>query len=783
MRRPPLTRSLLLCALIAALALHEDSHAQKAGPTQPNPQAPTLAIPGPVGAQRGTTIELNLTGTNLADPVTLWTSFPAKVTIPTDANNGKDAAKLRLALDIPADAPVGLHAIRLATTRGISNARLFCVDDLPQVLEVDSNRSRSTPQAVPVPCVVAGKTEAESSDYYKITAKAGQRLSFEVLGRRLGGPIDPQLTLSDPRTGRELAGGHSNDAPGCQTDPRLTHTFKEEGEYVIEVRDVTYRGGADYWYRLRIGDFPCAVAPFPMAAKRGSKVKVGFTGPTVEGVAPVEVVVPDDPTVDAVWVAPKGPGGLHGWPVALAVSNMEELTEQEPNHEPGKANRVSAPCGISGRFAQAGDVDAFVFNAKKGQRLLIEAHTLEWYSPTLVYMTLKDAKGSELSKSNPQAVPPLDQRIDFTAPADGDFTLEVQHLNYAGGPSEAYRVTLVPYEPGFRLTLPLDRFDVPQGGAVAVPIILAARRDYNGPIEVSVIGPEGVAGKATIKEGQAAAPAPVATLILTAKPDLPMGPRSIVIQGQAMINGKPVKEFASVRGVVSTSLGNLPFPPRTMNTQVGLGITEKPPFQLTAQFDAKPTIPGKPALLTVTASRAAGFEDEITLAAAGLPANVTAALKTIPKGQSEAKGQLNTAANAPVGQHLITLTGKAKYKGRDYLVTSLPVTLTLAAAAFELKVEPAPIKLAPGGKAKVKVTAVRKTYQGPIEVELRNLPANVTAAKVTIAKDQTAAEIEISAAANAAAGDKADVHAVGTATMAGKLQVNSPNITLSVAKK
>src|SRR5262249_5890301 len=189
-----------------------------------------------------------------------------------------------------------------------------------RVMQVETNRNKATPQEVSAPCVIVGRVNAETSDYYKINVKAGQRLSFDLLGRRLGSAFDPQLTLLDARTGREIPGGHSNDAPGCQTDPRLTCTFKEAGDYLIEIRDVAYRGGADYYYRLRIGDFPCAVAPFPMAARRGDKVKVGFTGPAVEGVEPVEVAVAEVPGVDTLWVAPRGPSGLHGWPVALLIS-------------------------------------------------------------------------------------------------------------------------------------------------------------------------------------------------------------------------------------------------------------------------------------------------------------------------------------------------------------------------------------------------------------------------------------------------------------------------------
>src|SRR5205085_818732 len=162
-------------------------------------------------------------------------------------------------------------------------------------------------------------------DWYKIAVKAGERLSFEVLGRRLGSVFDPQLTLYNAANGHELRGGHSNDAPGLQTDPRLTYTFKDEGDVLVEIRDVSYRGGEDYHYRLRIGDFPCATTPMPLAGQRGSQVSVSFAGPQVEGVAPVEVVIPDDPQVTAISLAPRGANGLYGWPVSLAVSDLEEV--------------------------------------------------------------------------------------------------------------------------------------------------------------------------------------------------------------------------------------------------------------------------------------------------------------------------------------------------------------------------------------------------------------------------------------------------------------------------
>jgi hypothetical protein len=730
--------------------------------------------------QRGTAPELALTGTNLAEPVALWTNIPgAKVTIPTDANNGKEPTKLRVKLDVPKEVPLGLYALRLATARGMSNLRLFCVDDLPQVNAEAAARKKDTAQPVPVPSVVVGKADQEQTDYFKVSPKAGQRLSFEVLGRRLGSAFDPQISVIDARTGREVA--YSNDSPGLQSDARLTHTFKEAGDYLVAVRDVTYRGGPDFHYRLRVGDFPCATTPVPMAAKRGSKVAVHFAGPNVEGVAPVEVTVPTDPAVTALQVAPKGAGGLYGWPVLLFTSDLDELVEQEPNNEPAKANRLTVPCGVTGRFEQKGDLDHFVFAGKKGQRYFIEAQTLEQHSPTEVYMVLKDAKGGQVAASNPAA----GQRIDYTAAADGDYTLAVEHLHYWGGPAETYHLTVTPYEPGFDLSIALDRWDVAQGGTFSLPIVVA-RRDYTGPIEVSVTGHPGVSGSLTIPA--AAGPptppnVPAGNLIISVKPDAPLGPLVLTVNGKATINGKPVVVAASVTSAVKAQLANLPYPPRPLLDGLAVAVTSKPPFALTAKVDAGEALPGVAATVTVTAVRDAGFTEEIVLAPGALPPNVTAALKPIPKGVNEVKVTLTPAANAALGSSPFTLIGRAKVQGKDMAAMSAPAPLPVS-LPFELKAEPSPLKLAPGGKAVLKVTATRKGgYAGPIALEIRNLPANVTAVKATIAMGQSAADVEVTAAANAVAGDKADVNVLGTASGAANQTAATPNFTLSVGKK
>lgn len=768
----------LLLALLVVLGRDGSSIAQpKAGPIVVAPQAPTVAVPFPLGVQRGQSIELNLTGTNLAEIVTLWTSFPAKVTIPTDMNNGKDATKVRVKLEVPAEAPVGVHSLRVLTKYGLSNARTFCVDEFPQLDEAADNKSKEKAQPVPTPVVVVGRTDAEVSDFFKVNVKPGQRLTFDVLARRLGSALDPIIKLYDARSMRELPGHYSDDEPGLQSDARLTRTFKEGGDYLVEVRDTRHLGGPDYYYRLRIADAPAAMTAFPVALKRGSKGMIQFTGKTIDGVPPVEVTMPMDKA--AINIAPKG--SVSGWTVPVYASNVDELAEQEPNNEIAKANRLPVPSGVTGRFLEKGDLDTFVFTAKKGVKYALVAATYEINSPAEVFLTVKDAKGVEQAKSKPENTP---ARVDFTAPADGDYYIVAEHLNYLHGPTEVYHLSLDVAEPDFSVALQLDRFDVAPGATTLIPVASVLRRDFTGPVELSIVGNPAFSGSVVVPN---APPPPAgqiaATLPLVCKAGTPAGAYVLQVQGKASINGKDVVRTATITEVVKQSMNGLVFPPREMLHSIAVAVTDQPLFTLTVKATSADILRGVPANLTITAQRAAGFTDEIQLAPTlGLPATITVAAKPIPKGANEVQFPLTAAATAPVGPIALTLKGTTKAAGKDYAYYSASANLTII-LPVEVKTAVPMLALKPGEKQKLKVTITRKgDYKGPVDVEVKNLPANVTAPKVTIAADKTDAEVELSAAANAAVGDKPDVQVVATATGAANQQATAPNLVLKIAK-
>ena len=778
MNRPLLTSCIGVAVVVCSLLDATTSWGQKTPPPV-NPQGPTINPLTPTGIQRGQSLELVVTGTQLASPTGVSLGIPAKITIPTEDKNGQDATKFKVRIDVPADTPLGWYPFRVATLKGVSNLRVLCVDDLPQVVGSGTNRSKATAQVIPVPSAVTGAVVAETGDYYKFAVKAGQRLSFDCLARRIGSAIDAYMYIYDAKSMRELA--YDNDSPGCQTDPRISYTFKEAGEYLLEVKDVLNRGGPEFFYRVRVGDFPMATTPIPMAAKRGTKAKIGFAGPAVEGVAQVDVDVPSDPTLSVVWVAPKSAAGLYGWPVPLALSDHEEAVEQEPNNEPKQANRIAVPGGITGRFEKSDDTDYYLFSAKKGQKVAIEASTLEYYSPSIVYVSLKNAKtNAEIIKTNPATPPPGDQRLDFTAPDDGDYLLEVTHLHFSGGPSEAYRITIRPPTNGFELVLPNERFEVASGSAAAIPLQIV-RKGYTGAIMVAVTGDSGLAGSANIKAG-----ANAAILMVMPKGDLPLGAYQFRLVGTATVDGKEVVQAAGAKTMTVQSLNGLTYPPMHLQTFVSLAVKEKAPFSLAIKMDPPEGVPGGKANVTVTATREAGFDGDITInVPTGLPATIPApkAIPAIAKGKTEISFPLDLNAKTPVGEYFVFFTGKAKL-GKGEVSAAAPPLMLVLGAPFDLNVEPAMVSLKPGEKAKVKVTAIRKAgYKGPIALDFRNLPANVTAAKASIAADKNDLEVEIAADAKAVPAVISTVAVGGTATALNNLQNVSPAFTLTVQKK
>ncbi len=629
------------------------------------PTYPTLTSLASVGGKPGTTVDVALPGTNLLDATAVWTSFGGKATI---ADGQKDPAKLTAKIDIPAATPPGLYAVRVATKAGVSNLRPFVVDDLPTTDEKDNN-TKTKPQPITAPGVVLGTTTAEVSDFYKITAKANEPLAIEVLARRIGSPFDPLLILHDA-AGKELVGQYADDTPGLQGDARVVYVPKADGEVVVEVRDSTYKGGADYAYRLRVGHFPVATTAFPLAVQAGQTASIGFAGPGVDGVKGVSVKGEGE----VVYAAPKRDAGVSGWPLPVRVNPFPESTEVEPNNTADKANVLPVPGGVSARFGEKNDLDHFKFTTKKGQKVAVTALTFEVNSPAEVFVRILDAKGAELAKSNPQQI---GTRLEFTAPADGDFVIACEHTNYLFGPNEVYHLSIKPLVADFAIGVGFDRLDVPAGGVGLLPITaLTKMNGFNAPVVVEFTS-DTVSGKMTLPAAANPLPATPLYLPLVAKPGTAPGIVTGTLKATAKIDGADVTRTVDLMEHVKGNLANMPTPPRELLTPFAVAVVPELPFSLELKLDAAEVAKGGTLKGKVIAKRADKFDAEIVIASVSVPPPAAPKLVPIKKGETEAAVEFVFPASVPAGAGVIVLRGTAKVGMKDVTAVAVPVGVTV----------------------------------------------------------------------------------------------------------
>lgn len=310
---------------------------------------------------------------------------------------------------------------------------------------------------------------------------------------------------------------------------------------------------------------------------------------------------------------------------------------------------------------------------------------------------------------------------------------------------------------------------VPQGGKATLRVTAARYDNYSGPINVEVRNlPAFVtAPKAVINDGKTQVSIDVSA------------DTSAAIADKSDVNVVGTTSDVGSPQVVSPNF--------TVSVQKAV-----PPFTVTAQPSYLKLLQGGTAQLTVSITRSDSYQGPIQVELQHLPAHVTASSTTIPAGQTQVQLEVRAANNATLGDKPdVNVRAYAAAVGNQpQLSPSFTVSIAGKPAkppkgvAFELKVSPGHVKLAPGATAKIQVAVVRKdSYQGPISVELRHLPTHVTASKLVIPSGQNSGEIDLHAAANAAAVDKGDVEALGTALAANNQEHASPQFMVSVHKK
>lgn len=676
---PAITRSgfnmrrIALCLLVASSSV-SFAQPKKEPAAKPIPGVPTLTTPVSLGLTIGKKNEVELTGTNLAgvkDVVIFGIALPIKTTVV----EAKDASKIKVAFDVPESLQnVGLYQLRVSTNNGVSNFRPICIDCVPEIKDNGDNGKTDKAQKIDWPCVVTGSVAVEASDFYRFSVKAGQTINLDCHARRLGSQLDPVLILHDAKTGRELPALYADDTPGLQADARFVHTFKEAGEYLVAVRDSTYRGGANFDYRLRVTSSPAATLTYPavvMGELMPGWTRIHFVG--TKGNVEAEPMPFSNFGLQMILPC-KGGDKCTGWPVPIRRSDFSQNVETEPNDDLKSANALAVPSGITAKFEKKSDKDYFSFPAKKGQKIEAVCMTAEIGSPTEVHLRILDDKQKDLAVSDP--VKPA-ARAEFTAPADGTYYAVTEHLNYLFGQNEVYHLTVKPVLPEFAVTVGADKVEVPNDGISLVPITAVTRLNgFNGPITLKAIG-AGVTGELIIAPTVTPTPAnPVYLKLLGTYRPMPLSAFSLEATGS--IDGKNVRVPATAGDFTRGAMGGLTYLPpgwgeRFVATEVPRALAN-----LNVRGDVIVAI-GQSKNVPVEVERSKG-DEEIAIAVLGLPVNVTAKVKPIAKGQASTEIELVADTKATAGSGDCYVKGTIKTNAGERSTYTGPYKWTIAPA-------------------------------------------------------------------------------------------------------
>ena len=467
-------------------------------------------------AAAGRTVSVAFSGDGLGFARTLWTSFRAETRLDPEAKARSDRTGFLVA--VPEKCPVGIGMVRLASSNRFSGPILVMVDSLPSIASVGGNRTLAQAQRIQLPVAVDGACPELGSEFFIFSARAGQRVSVDVVAQRVGSAFDPWVRLLDAR-GRELA--FSEDSPGAGADARLTQIIPADGDYVVQLRDSRHQGGEAYRYRLRMGDFPLAPLPF---------------------------------LNDATEFVSAGEAGL------------KLQTETEPNDSTGKASRLELPALIVGGFQTPDDVDVFEFPIARPGRWLIQGHTRSRGSACDVWLNLLNSQGQLLESSRP--VNADDGVITNAFAAAGIYRLRVAELNRVSGRDAAYRISVQPYV-GFSLSVEADKYEVSAGGEWNLKVT-AVRRDYDGPIALTLAGD--ARGFALTNRVIAARKSETTVRVIVPETLVPGTLLHLQVHGAGDAGDAQLTAVAQTLPALRKSFPNLPHPPAAFDGLISLGV-------------------------------------------------------------------------------------------------------------------------------------------------------------------------------------------------------------------
>jgi hypothetical protein len=734
--------------------------------------APVMAAPpqingvAPLGARRGTSTELTISGANLAGNPRLIAPFGFQLDAKATAQAKSDASNWKLTVAVAPDVAVGVYPIRVQTDDGISNPFLWSVGQLPQIAEKEDNSTFEIAQLLPeVPVVVEGQIAGNDVDFFRFHGKKGQMILVDAQCSRIGSGIDPTIRLTAATANRTYVAS-ADDSAGLLTDARLTAALPADGDYIVELSDSRYQGGTRPVYRLVIGAVPAADEIYPLGGRTGDTLGLELRGGTLSG---IQIAAAAMRSISGTGLMPARISNamLGNCTSGTAVLDVESLTPlvvssypelREPTSDAAIPVRTVAPIVLNGRIDPAGDSDRYLLETTPGMRLRIKVEAYELGSALDGVLQVLGNNGSVLANADDTIIPmPArngqqaqslvipDPSIEFTVPGGTkEIALVIRDLENGGGVGFPYRIVVEPLLPDFQLVLNEPQVSVPRGGSAAVGVTVV-RKGYSGPINVTVADPP--AGL-SVRQGTIAAGQTAGFLTLTADAgaSFPAVPLKLVgrAQGQDGLFERPAS-----KQVVYAQQNNLPM---CAIDHIGLVAAPALPTLVALETPSNPieVAHGFSAAIAVKAVRTKGSEGALAITPLPLPPGLSIPAASLGDKATESTITVNAAVAAPLGTSTIALQAKGKIAGAARTFDLPAVTLSVVPPAG-LELAAPQLEVKQGATTQLTGKIIRKgAFKGPVTVKINGLPAGLKADPVTVAGADSSFSIKVAADTKAA---------------------------------
>jgi len=769
--------NLVACAILLVAA--NGSHAS---------QKRNIELLTPRSGQRGTRVAIVMQGLNIRDArevlfyrpgirAVAFENLPDRKTNISLHHGGLVKERVRCVFEIAEDCPLGEHPLRLRTRDTLTSVATFWVGRFPIIPELERggfdvtysggntvvkensraiqqpNDTLATAQLVPMNHTIAGEikiTRELDHDFYKITARQGERISVELDSVRLSdkayaeSEYDLLVRILDA-DGQELISQDDSDLH--VQDPIISTRAPYSGDYYIHIRQQLYKGGRWIFYRAHVGNFARPTLAYPLGGQAGTQSTVILLG---DGLGKSSQLVR--------W--PTATGDLAFYPGDLDEQPPSPLTlrvSPYPNAlESARPAIHAVPVALNGIISAPGEEDVFEVTLAKDMsyRIRVFARGNGSSLDSSVWIRQVDAEQPEATMDdatwNARGKPViprglqrpelLDGSMVFKPKKAGTYQVGIADVRGLGGDRFVYRVEIEAARDiihNHTVSWANDRFEINRTAGFIIPrnnrwtvnvyIAEAPGNSYRGALRLIPVGlPPGVTMVAPdYKPGMKGVPC-----LFIAEPGA---------QPTASLFRMKLQRLDGDGAIETSSQAYIPFinhsGGRSWNhvhlQDYAIGIVESSPFTIQVEQPVIPLSQSGELRLKVNIERNAGFTGAVEMQPDWYSAGVSGGgLLQIPAGETEAEFVFSASASAAPGTYRMTMNGHTKDGDWESgvgvrRVSSEFFNLTVTSPYVSVEFASATIRRDQTAEIQCRIKQLQP-FDGPARVTLLGLPKGVT---------------------------------------------------------